>query len=229
MVEKRRDIQGIRGYAITMVVLYHFFPTYFPNGYVGVDGFFVISGFLIAMILTRDEKINASVVLNFYYKRIRRIMPLYYLVIIGVQLTLLSLLPINYLKMNLESCWKAITLTSNIKQQGDDQEYEKMLLGAEDLFTHTWSLSVEMQWYLLVPIVFLALRLVAKWEILVFLGVLSCSLAFYFYTDEMTAFHNVFARIWQFSCGVIAFLALEHKVFIVFLTFLFPKTLKVSS
>ncbi|EYB96094.1 hypothetical protein Y032_0154g3029 [Ancylostoma ceylanicum] len=194
-----------------MVVLYHFFPTYFPNGYIGVDAFFVISGFLIAMILTRDEKMNASVLLTFYYRRIKRIMPLYYLVIIGIQLTLLSLLPSTYLKINQESCWRSIALISNIKQQGIDQEYEKMLLGAEDLFTHTWSLSVEMQWYLLAPFVFLALRLVAEWEKLVCVGVLFCSLTFYFYTDDMTAFHSVFARMWQFSCGVIAFLALEHK------------------
>ncbi|EYC01325.1 hypothetical protein Y032_0108g41 [Ancylostoma ceylanicum] len=69
MSEKRLDIQGLRGWSIILVVLFHFFPNYFPNGYIGVDMFFVISGFLIAMILGRVEKLDVKSVCTFYYRR----------------------------------------------------------------------------------------------------------------------------------------------------------------
>ncbi|CAJ0605615.1 unnamed protein product [Cylicocyclus nassatus] len=69
MAQKRQDIQGIRGWAIALVVTFHFFPAYCPNGYVGVDMFFVVSGFLMAMIITRTE-VTASSCKNYYYRRL---------------------------------------------------------------------------------------------------------------------------------------------------------------
>ncbi|EPB72632.1 hypothetical protein ANCCEY_08277 [Ancylostoma ceylanicum] len=69
MSNKRQDIQGLRGWAISMVLLFHFFPSYFPNGYIGVDIFFVISGFLIAMILSKEDYLSFTVIVMFYYKR----------------------------------------------------------------------------------------------------------------------------------------------------------------
>ncbi|EYC01324.1 hypothetical protein Y032_0108g41 [Ancylostoma ceylanicum] len=75
MSEKRLDIQGLRGWSIILVVLFHFFPNYFPNGYIGVDMFFVISGFLIAMILGRVEKLDVKSVCTFYYRRYAKMVP----------------------------------------------------------------------------------------------------------------------------------------------------------
>ncbi|KHJ97128.1 hypothetical protein OESDEN_02905 [Oesophagostomum dentatum] len=69
MANKRQDIQGLRGWAIIAVVLFHFFPDYFPNGYIGVDVFFVISGYLIAMVLRKNEYMDLHIVKVFYYKR----------------------------------------------------------------------------------------------------------------------------------------------------------------
>ncbi|RCN47370.1 acyltransferase [Ancylostoma caninum] len=210
MSEKRQDIQGLRGWAIIMVVLFHFFPKYFPNGYVGVDVFFVISGFLIAMVLLKNDQLNLSVIGMFYYKRIKRILPLYYLVIVSILLAILLLLPPYYEEANVKSSWRAIILISNFKKKNIDQDYKDMLIGAEDLFTHTWSLCVEMQWYLLVPIIFVAQRLLTTWQKTYFTGIALCSIGFYLYEDEMLSFYSVFARIWQFSCGVIAFMAQEN-------------------
>ncbi|EPB72633.1 acyltransferase [Ancylostoma ceylanicum] len=170
MSEKRQDIQGLRGWAIIMVVLFHFFPRYFPNGYVGVDVFFVISGFLIAMVLLKNDQLNLSAIVMFYYKRIKRILPLYYLVIVSILLTILLLLPPYYEEANIRSSWRAIILISNFKKKNIDDDYKDMLIGAEDLFTHTWSLCVEMQWYLLVPIIFVAQRLLTTWQKTFFTG-----------------------------------------------------------
>ncbi|KIH46928.1 acyltransferase [Ancylostoma duodenale] len=151
MIEKRLDIQGLRGWAVTSVVLFHFFPNHFPNGYIGVDMFFVISGFLMSMILRRTKDLNFESFCSFYYRRIKRIMPLYYLVMNCILISLFSLLPLPFREINIKSSRRAILLITNIRKVDPAQSYSKMLSNAEDLFTHTWSLCVEMQWYLSSP------------------------------------------------------------------------------
>ncbi|EPB77272.1 acyltransferase [Ancylostoma ceylanicum] len=204
MSEKRLDIQGLRGWAIVLVVLFHFFPDYFPNGYIGVDMFFVISGFLIAMILRQSDTLDMEAIRSFYYRRIRRILPLYYLAIACILIALFLLLPSSYRSMNIDSSRRAIILISNIKKVDVDANYQKLLLNAEDLFTHTWSLCVEMQWYLLVPLIFVAQRFATAWEKTFFTGVAISSIVFYFLIDDVNSFYCVLARIWQFCFGVLA-------------------------
>ncbi|KAL6732898.1 hypothetical protein Aduo_003609 [Ancylostoma duodenale] len=192
-----------------MVMLFHFLPSYFPNGYIGVDIFFVISGFLIAMIVYKEDNLSFTVIVMFYYKRIKRIFPLYYVVVISVLLSLLLLLPRRYQAVNMESAWKAIAFTSNLKEQDIELDYQRTLLGAEDLFVHTWSLSVELQWYLLLPIIFIVQRFVTTKEKVFFTGVALCSGIYYTSLEkyQMVQFYSMCARIWQFVGGVIAFLA----------------------
>ncbi|KAL6740240.1 hypothetical protein Aduo_013614 [Ancylostoma duodenale] len=206
MSEKRLDIQGLRGWAIILVVLFHFFPSYFPNGYIGVDMFFVISGFLMAMILGKVEKLNVESFCTFYYRRVKRILPLYYLAIGAILIALLSFLPLPYRSSNIESARKAIIFVSNVKKADPNLEYKRMLENAGDLFTHTWSLCVELQWYLLVPLLYFVQRSTIKWEGSFFAAVACCSLVYYFTTDGMTSFYSVFSRIWQFCFGIIAHL-----------------------
>ncbi|KAK6018497.1 hypothetical protein OSTOST_15913 [Ostertagia ostertagi] len=81
--KNRRDLQGIRGIAISAVVLFHFFPKYFPNGHIGVDQFFVLSGFLMSMVTEREKRFRGREIANFYYRRLKRIVPLYLLVLLG--------------------------------------------------------------------------------------------------------------------------------------------------
>ncbi|EYB96091.1 hypothetical protein Y032_0154g3028 [Ancylostoma ceylanicum] len=124
-MERREDIQGLRGWAIVMVVLFHFFPNYFPNGYIGVDVFFVISGFLIAMILQRNNRLDTTSILTFYYRRIRRILTLYYVAMIGILLSLIFLLPSTYHAVNVESSRKALLLITNTREDDEEQNYER--------------------------------------------------------------------------------------------------------
>ncbi|KHJ97959.1 acyltransferase [Oesophagostomum dentatum] len=127
MSQKREDIQGIRAWAIALVLLFHFFPSFFPNGYVGVDMFFVVSGFLMAMIISRSKDINAETFATFYYKRIKRILPLYYLVLFLILLVVIFVLPSLFRQLNLPSSRRAIFLISNIRETEDiNQQYENM-------------------------------------------------------------------------------------------------------
>ncbi|KIH66150.1 acyltransferase [Ancylostoma duodenale] len=195
MSEKRLDIQGLRGWAILLTT----------------SRFFVISGFLIAMILRRSDNLDMEAFRSFYYRRIKRILPLYYLAIACILIALFFLLPPSYRSMNIDSSRRAIILISNIKKLDVDANYQKMLVNAEDLFTHTWSLCVEMQWYLLVPLIFVAQRFATAWEKTFFTGVAISSIAFYLLADEMNSFYCVLARIWQFCCGVLALLVQNEE------------------
>ncbi|EPB70006.1 acyltransferase [Ancylostoma ceylanicum] len=207
MSSKRLDIQGLRGWAITLVVLFHFFPQHCPHGYLGVDMFFVISGFLMAMILKRVGNLNTVTLGTFYYNRLKRILPLYYLVLTCGLIALFNFCPLSYWATNVASSRKAVALITNIKtKENATESYEKMLQDAQDLFVHTWSLCVEMQWYLLVPIVFFAQRQIVKLEKTFFAVIAAISIVYYLKVDEITSFYSVFARTWQFCCGILAFL-----------------------
>ena len=84
----RPDIDGLRALAVLAVVLFHLSPTLLPNGFLGVDIFFVISGFLITTILYREMEQNNFSFANFYNRRIRRILPVCFVVIVvGLLLT----------------------------------------------------------------------------------------------------------------------------------------------
>lgn len=147
----RRDIDGLRAIAVFMVLMVHAFPKRLPNGYVGVDIFFVISGYLITSILLRDFSINSFSIREFYIRRINRIFPALLLVLVfTMTIGMLVMYPDEYLKMR----WSALASTlfsANIKfylEAGywDISSKLKPLL-------HLWSLGVEEQFYLLWPLV----------------------------------------------------------------------------
>uniref|UniRef100_A0A1I7TXB0 Acyl_transf_3 domain-containing protein n=1 Tax=Caenorhabditis tropicalis TaxID=1561998 RepID=A0A1I7TXB0_9PELO len=151
---KRLDLQGIRGLAILSVLGFHFYPSYFPNGYLGVDQFFVLSGFLMCMLLTKTENMPVlSAFIHFYSRRFKRILPLYFLIILCSTAALYLFFPETAIAQNQSSAIKALLFVSNRPRTGEEDYFEKLSL-AVDLFTHTWSLSVEIQFYFIVPFIF---------------------------------------------------------------------------
>ncbi|VDM60502.1 unnamed protein product [Angiostrongylus costaricensis] len=120
-------MQGIRALAIVAVLLFHFYPEHFPNGYLGVDQFFVMSGFLMSMILEREKNIGFREIGHFYYRRVRRILPSYLLVIlfplVASSCFLLQCLQVD----NLNSAVHAVMFTTNIKAADSVRNYLKMV------------------------------------------------------------------------------------------------------
>ena len=82
MIKYRSDIDSLRGYAVIAVILYHFKVPFFQGGYIGVDIFFVISGYLITSIIFREIMDKKFDFINFYERRIRRIIPILFFVLI---------------------------------------------------------------------------------------------------------------------------------------------------
>lgn len=155
-MEFRKDINGLRAIAVLAVVLYHFGVSGFNGGFAGVDIFFVISGYLMTgIIITKIEKDQFSI-LGFYLARAQRIVPaLVFLCLILLAILCFFLPPTEFEKLGTQVA-SAATFTSNIqfwRDAGyfDSSAHEKWLL-------HTWSLSVEWQFYIIYPIIILIIK-----------------------------------------------------------------------
>ncbi|WKX88839.1 hypothetical protein Q1695_008460 [Nippostrongylus brasiliensis] len=194
----RLDLQGLRGMAILSVLGFHFFSKWFPNGYVGVDQFFVLSGYLMAMIL--DNEIGSLNICDFYYRRVKRIVPMYLLVILLILWSCFFLFPESNLDLNLKAVLPPLAFLSNLWHTEDESiEYFIELSEAENLFTHTWSLAVEMQFYLVVPSLTILCRKTSSCVYVTCLLIIgSLSLTFHLHSDTQSSFYHPLARSWQF-------------------------------
>ncbi|WKY13962.1 hypothetical protein Q1695_004640 [Nippostrongylus brasiliensis] len=206
MNEKRLDIQGIRGVAIILVLLCHFFPNQFLIGYIGVDIFFVLSGFLIALLLHRTSTIGFATIVDFYHRRIKRIIPLYFLAISVTVAAMHIFLPTYYRVVNADYAKAAFFLIANMKNNNMEMSYIYTTQKVENFFMHYWSLSVEMQWYLFAPLLILLQKALTTYNRLFFSAVAAVSFYNFVVSDSRVAFFSTSCRLWQFTCGIIAFL-----------------------
>jgi len=147
----RSDIQFLRAIAVIAVVIYHANPLWLPGGYLGVDIFFVISGFVITQVLiNKTKKYN---IWKFWLQRFFRIVPAYaVMVTIVAFVTAIIFIPENFDQF--KNSWKkSLIFLSNQYYAGYGDYFSPKLI--EQPLLHTWSLSVEMQYYLIYPIIFL--------------------------------------------------------------------------
>lgn len=149
----RSDIDGLRALAIIPVVLYHAKIEPFSGGFVGVDIFFVISGYLITLLISEEIRRGKFTILDFYERRVRRIFPaLFFVILICSIVSSIILFPLPFRDFG-QSITAATLFVANIlfyKEAGYfgvDSEMKPLL--------HTWSLSVEEQFYVIFPIVLL--------------------------------------------------------------------------
>lgn len=158
----RHDINTLRAFAIAGVIFFHYKVKGFTGGFAGVDVFFVISGYLMSKIVLNSLNNNTFRFLDFYQKRIKRIIPalLFLISIISVACFFIYL-PEDY-KINQKNASASIIFLSNILYWKNSNYFDPV--SDTNIFLHTWSLSVEWQFYLLYPIVLLALKKIIKKE-----------------------------------------------------------------
>lgn len=204
----RPDIDGLRAIAIISVIIYHINNKLLIGGFVGVDMFFVISGFLITSHILHQVYITKNFSFaKFYLKRIKRIVPALFVMILVVLFSGYLLFTENYFKLLGEQSFAAILSYSNI--------YFYLTSGYFDLdsslkpLLHTWSLGVEEQFYLLWPILLVVFSYFAsnkKYFIFFILVVFSLSYIInYIFSDNIHAlFYLMPFRIFEFCIGALA-------------------------
>jgi len=200
------DIDGLRGISVLSVVLYHFFPNIFMGGFIGVDIFFVISGFVISKILIEEFDTKKKISLkNFYIKRIKRIFPAFFLIIFVSSIFSYFILLPEYLLDFSQSSLSSIFFSSNFYFFLQNADYAGIASNFKPLL-HLWSLSVEEQFYIFFPFfLFLYLKIFRK-KFFVF-GIVIFSTLIYFFSliIEQYYFRSSFylfpTRSFQFLIG----------------------------
>ncbi|WP_395310453.1 acyltransferase family protein [Mycobacterium sp. AMU20-3851] len=214
--EKRLDIQGMRAVAVMLVVLFHAEIPGFGGGYVGVDVFFVISGFLISTHLLEALRNRGGVgFAAFYARRARRLLPAAFLVIVATVLAARLLVSPIQFEHVLKDAVAATFYVPNLWFAHNATDY--LAEKTPSLFLHYWSLGVEEQFYLLWPLLLALLFrfFKARWTMAIAMSaivVLSFAVCLHFTsTAQPAAFFMLPARVWEFGLGALVALALLDR------------------
>lgn len=200
----RQDINGLRAIAVIAVVLYHFGVSGFNGGFAGVDIFFVISGYLMTGIIFSKVEQNRFNLIDFYLARATRIIPALAVLCITLLIAAWFFLPPYEMKGFGKHVFGAATFLSNIIFMKDSGYFTAA--AHERWLLHTWSLSVEWQFYIIYPLLILFLRKIfiaktTRW-LLVFLTLGSYLLSVFFPERlQSAAFYLLPTRAWEMMAG----------------------------
>lgn len=209
----RKEIDGLRALAVLPVIFYHVGFQKFGGGFVGVDVFFVISGYLITILILAEKQEGTFTIANFYERRARRILPALFVVMFACLPFVWFLMLPTAMKEFSHSMFAVLAFASNIlfwKTSGyfDTAAELKPLL-------HTWSLAVEEQYYLFFPVfILLTWRLGASWivKILGVVAIISLTLADWGALNKSIAtFYLLPTRGWELLIGVFIAFYLFNK------------------
>jgi peptidoglycan/LPS O-acetylase OafA/YrhL len=187
----RSDIQILRGIAVLLVVFYHFRIPGFENGFLGVDIFFVISGYLMAQIYKPDNK------LSFYKGRVNRILPGFILVIIStVILGFVLTVPSDFFQIVRQSQF-SLLLNPNIYFLAQESYFSNLHFNP---LLHFWSLGIEFQFYILVPLIaFINRKRPNLLKAICLISAFGCFICLM--TSPKAAFYLLPFRLWEFLIG----------------------------
>lgn len=205
----RKDINGLRAFAVIAVVLFHFNSAWMPGGFAGVDVFFVISGFLMTGIIFRGMEQENFSILKFYVARANRIIPaMALLCLVLLVFGWFYLTPMEYRFLGKHAA-SSVGFVSNFiywTEAGyfDAASHEKWLL-------HTWSLSVEWQFYIIYPLILVAMRKFLSIKTMKLMLVLGTVVGFIFcavasYKWPSASYYLLPARAWEMMIGGVAYL-----------------------
>lgn len=207
----RKEIDGLRTLAVIPVILFHAGFSLFSGGYVGVDVFFVISGYLITSIIYNEIIEERFSIIQFYERRVRRILPAFFFVIcVCIPFAFLWMLPAEFKGFS-QSIIAANFISSNLLFWLQTDYFAS----SSDLkpLLHTWSLAIEEQFYVFFPLLLLLLKNVRQNYLLIILAFLiSASLIvseWALNVDPSASFYLLPTRAWELGIG--SFLALSRR------------------
>lgn len=201
-----RDLQILRAISVIAVVIYHYDKSLLSGGYLGVDCFFIISGYIITLTSIKNQQRGKFSVVRFYFKRFRRIVPAMLLMVVVTTIYSYLFYENSLYKLTSETLPFALFQISNLKFL-DGMSYFATASHLNPLL-HTWSLGVEEQFYLLFPFLFcLRYKLTRRIYSLLLLFLFFASLLFQAVLSNGHEFYNPTSRAWLFLLG--SFVALR--------------------
>lgn len=234
----RTDINFLRAFSVLIVMLFHFNIPGFEGGFIGVDVFFVISGFLMTSIILKDIDNNSYSLKEFYAKRIKRLVPALLLLLFFILIVSVFLLTELERRTTVRSVFFSDLFLSNILYW----KLEDYFNSTTNLLLHTWSLGVEWQFYVIYPLIFLFSIRFFKKNITIFWLInsvltLGSLLLMLFIDDVNFKFFMLPSRYWELSIGGFAYLLstkikvskeISFGVFILSITVLLLSTVFIS-
>lgn len=219
---QRRDIQGLRALAVGLVILYHLRPQWLPGGFAGVDVFFVISGFLIIGTLAAEIRRTGTIrIRDFYARRIRRLMPAASVVLLATIAVTALFLPVSRWPSTMSEVVASALNVQNWALAAKAADYAEATAAASPV-QHFWSLSVEEQFYLVIPLVLLLGAWVARrrrWDTArcVYVAIALVTAASFVFSvvfselDHGRAYFVTPTRMWELGIGGLAAMA-AHRL-----------------
>ena len=206
----RNDINGLRAISVLAVVFYHAELELFKGGWLGVDIFFVISGYLISNIIISELNEGTFSFKNFYRRRVKRILPVFYFICILT--SLLAVFSFNYEKLveYSKSLIAAISFVSNIYFSNlDFYTYDPIKYS---FLVHSWSLAIEEQFYLLFPVVLFFIYKKLQSRAFIFLSLIGfISFSLNILHGGQDKFYFLQYRMWEFIAGCIVMI-ISHNL-----------------
>jgi peptidoglycan/LPS O-acetylase OafA/YrhL len=198
----RTDIDGLRGVAVALVVIFHAYPLSVPGGFVGVDVFFVVSGYLITGLVLEAQAAGTFDIANFYARRARRILPALGVVIAATLLIgWIVLFPAPFRRLGLDAFAGALFIPNLV--DWSEAGYFNAVSASKPLI-HLWSLGIEEQFYLVWPALLVVLRRWRAQRTAILAGISALSLAyssFAAFHDPTAAFYSPLSRLWELGVG----------------------------
>lgn len=196
----KKELDGIRGIAIILVVLFHIWPEYFSFGFVGVDIFFVLSGYLITKIIVNKAENKAFRLYEFYRNRIRRIFPALIVVLSATMIVGYLFLFPEELKVLGKHVKSSALFYQNFRLIDEAGYWDES--GQLKPLLHFWSLSIEEQFYILWPLLIIVL---VRLKALSSLPLITLSLIWLSYSlnDEVNVFFHSLTRFWELTIGAL--------------------------
>ena len=220
---KRLDIQGMRALAVGVVLVYHVWPDLLPGGFIGVDVFFVLSGYLIIGSLARELERNGRIrLMEFYQRRIRRLLPAASVVLlVTVGLSLWVLAPSRLLR-NLGDAVASSLQVANWRFAFGPDAYAEATAGVSP-FQHFWSLAIEEQFYIVIPVLlmligtFAHVRRRSVRQMIVVALILVTALSFIWsvvqtFTSPSIAYFSTATRAWELLAGGLGALLIPRAI-----------------
>jgi len=203
-MQYRPDIQGLRALAVLLVFIFHLNPSWLGGGFIGVDVFFVISGFLVSSIILHKKEKGTFRFFDFYVGRIKRIMPLFLVLLIFVGVVGAWV----YVWVDILHLRKTMMM-AGIFNSNNYFAHLDTYFGAsnqENPLLHTWTLSIEMQFYLLLPLflLFIQKRYLLTVSLVLVFGLLGYSFYSSVYLNQQSEMYfSLLARIPEFLIGTL--------------------------